>query len=114
MANKTYTAEQIKTGSYDIHEIFGYVVVNPLPFRLVGFEESETAKGAYEAQVMCGETLTDVVGAKNRGWCDVVLGIYRLAPDGRTWNLIPDSWKRGFAATAEFLNPYDVAEGFSF
>ena len=82
----TYTSNQINTGHYNINDIFGYVVLNPLPFRIIGFDETST-DGVYEAYRYCAETLQDAIDA--RRWCEgPVFGVYQTQDGGKSWNLV--------------------------
>lgn len=85
MMTTTYTAQQIKATDYNITEVFGYVVDNPLPFRLIGFDET-SADGVYTAFRYCAETLEVAVAA--RRFCEgPVFGVYQLQTNG-SWSLV--------------------------
>lgn len=84
----SYTIDQIKTGNYDMREVFGFVVSNPLPFRMIGFDET-SVDGVFEAFRNCAETMEEALRFRP----DIALGVYQVRADGRTWDLIPDSWK---------------------
>jgi len=89
----TYTTQQITSGDYDVTAFFGHTFPNCLPFRAVGFDETDV-DGVFEGSAICQETLAEAIESRNLWFAPAfTMGIYQLAPDGRAWHLIPESWK---------------------
>jgi len=85
VTDKIYTGEQLRCGKFDPHEVFGCVLCDPLPFRLIGFSENGIP-GAFRVYRYCAKTLEP---AWSRAACchGPVAGVYELQADGCTWHL---------------------------
>jgi len=95
----TYTEKQVFSGNYDLAAIFGRTFPGCLPFRVMGFSETDI-DGAFEGLTLCTDTLDEAVVRRNIWFAPAyTVGIYQLAGNG-DWKLIPNSWKREFTATA--------------